>query len=130
MMHTNNFIVVDDDAISNLLCKSALCRYFGAPQIQLFSQPEKALEIISRGGTQSITTVIFLDINMPTMSGWDFLEIFNQFDHKIRSRFTIYMLSSSVDENDREMARLNPLVQGFLLKPINAEVLSSFFVFS
>lgn len=126
-MHTNHVIIIDDDAISNMICKSVVGRYFRDAEIQLFTQPEIALDTISKNPFYDWSTLIFLDVNMPTMSGWDFLEIFATLDETLRSCFSIYILSSSVDDSDRLRASANQYVMGFLMKPISTEALSRVF---
>jgi len=63
--------------------------------------------------------LLFLDINMPVMNGWDFLknylEIFNERNDKI------VILSSSIDFQDKEKAKLFSCVQGFIEKPLTPE---------
>lgn len=63
-------------------------------------------------------SVIFLDLNMPIMNGWDFLEDFMQFDPGILKKVTIYIISSSIDPRDLERVRMYKYVSGYILKPI------------
>lgn len=72
-------------------------------------------------------TTLFLDINMPTMSGWEFLEAFERFDALIKEQYNIYILSSSVNIGDINAAKANPLVIGFLEKPLNQGMLAKIF---
>ncbi|CAN5646885.1 hypothetical protein BH10BAC5_BH10BAC5_22820 [soil metagenome] len=68
-------------------------------------------------------TVLFLDINMPSMTGWEFLEEFRKFSKTVHKQFTIYMLSSSVDSSDKEKASSNIFVSGYISKPLRQETL-------
>ncbi|MDF3077671.1 MAG: hypothetical protein K0S09_1560 [Sphingobacteriaceae bacterium] len=118
------FIVVDDDSTNNLICKFAIQKASPGAAIQLFTEPEVALREIKENKEVSGPTLLFLDINMPSMTGWEFLEIFKDFDAETMQRFTIYILSSSIDDRDRIRANNNPLVSGFLSKPLNAAIVS------
>ena len=119
MKSTNRFMIVDDDPTSNILCQYVIRRFFPATEIKLFTRPEAALETIKEEqGKTDFATVLLLDINMPSMSGWDFLDLFKEFSEEIHKRFTIYILSSSVDERDKAKAKTNPFVLGFLRKPL------------
>jgi CheY-like chemotaxis protein len=99
-----------------------LKRCMGDVQIKAFVAPERALEYIVREfshiqeGGEKIT--IFLDINMPILTGWEFLDKFDRFTEEIKKQFNIYILSSSIDPADIHQAKLNPLVRGFIEKPL------------
>ena len=124
------FMVVDDDSTNNLLCGYAIKRLFSEAKITLFTNPETALGAIEEDygkSTDAMPTILLLDINMPTMTGWDFLDIFRDFDEKVRNQFVIYILSSSVDERDMKKAEANIFVSGFLSKPLSLEGIQSMF---
>ncbi|MCE7061511.1 hypothetical protein [Dyadobacter sp. CY343] len=57
------------------------------------------------------------------MSGWEFLEAFESLDEKIRQRFKIYILSSSIDQGDIQKAAASPFVRGYNPKPLNLETM-------
>ena len=125
-----HFIVVDDDRTSNVICTHTVRKLFKENLITIFSEPEDALKNIEEeygNADKNIATVLFLDINMPSMSGWEFLEMFKNFSADIQKQFTIYMLSSSVDEDDKEKAEKNALVSGFISKPLTLSKLNDIF---
>ena len=126
MFLPQRFIVVDDDRSNNLICQFSLRRLSAETEIKTFLEPEVALQYIkdSYDDLSEIPTVIFLDINMPVITGWEFLEIFKDFSASIKKQFVIYMLTSSIDARDREKAELNPLVKGFLSKPLSTQLIS------
>ncbi|MBI5916532.1 MAG: response regulator [Bacteroidetes bacterium] len=123
-----NFIIVDDDKLVNMFCSMLIKKVFSQADVKTFEFPESGLEYIETA--QSIVeaetpTVLFLDINMPTMTGWEFLDCFEQLDGKVKNRIKIYMLSSSVDERDKERAAANQYVKAYLTKPLSREMLLS-----
>jgi CheY-like chemotaxis protein len=65
--------------------------------------------------------VIFLDINMPTMDGWEFLEAFGLLQSKLRQPIHIYMVSSSMDDYDIQKSKEYHMVTDYVIKPINKE---------
>src|SRR5262249_43823969 len=99
------FIVIDDDLNNNLICRIAIKGIAGDAEVLTFNIPEKGFEFIvssySKTGVE-MPTALFLDINMPTWTGWDFLENFEKLDENIQKQIKIYMLSSSIDPKDRE----------------------------
>lgn len=123
-----NFIVIDDDPINNTICRITIQRTMPESDILTFLIPEEGFAYIS---TQYLTTdnptVLFLDINMPTWSGWDFLDHFEKLDEKIKEQIQIYMLSSSVDANDIKRAADNKNVQDFIEKPLTIQILQELF---
>jgi CheY-like chemotaxis protein len=120
------FIVVDDDPINNMVCKYTISSLAPKADIQLFTDPEKALASIKAqydDGTMSLETVLFLDINMPVMNGWEFLDELSSFPDDLRSHFTIYILSSSIDPEDIADAEQHPYVNGYYSKPLSKQTL-------
>ena len=127
----HHFIVVDDDPMNNLICKHIIHKYNGGAEILIFTEPEKALKMIVEtfdGITENPETVLFLDINMPTMSGWEFLEEFENIAKKIQKQFSIYILSSSIDASDKDKANVNSLVKGYISKPLSLDLMNEIFI--
>lgn len=124
------FLLVDDDPLNNTLTKMAIKRYIGEVVVKDFVIPEEAIEYIKSEFVDmplEEKTTLFLDINMPSMNGWEFLETFKTFKEPIQKQFNIYILSSSVDESDIKHAKDNPLVIDFIEKPLNKTILTSLF---
>ncbi|MBS1493732.1 MAG: response regulator [Bacteroidetes bacterium] len=120
-----NFILVDDDGINNTLCRAVITKVFEGANVKAFQIPEEALAYIqdNYASKEDFFTTLFLDINMPSMTGWEFIEEFNKFPDKIKKQFTIYMLSSSVDNKDMERAGKNNLIKCYISKPLKRETL-------
>ncbi len=115
------FIVIDDDSINNTICKITIETALGEIDIQTFTDPEVAFEYIQSGLSKGFgdgLSIMLLDLNMPTMSGWEFLEKFDNLNSGIKSHVRIYILSSSVDDRDRERSYSNKNVTDFLVKPL------------
>tara|TARA_R110002050_G_scaffold280468_2_gene427405 strand:+ start:242 stop:643 length:402 start_codon:yes stop_codon:yes gene_type:complete len=120
----DRFIVVDDDRTSNMICEFSFRRFSSAIEIKTFVDADDALHYIENEYADSpinSNTILFLDINMPVFTGWDFLEIFNNFPEYIKQQFVIYILTSSIEQKDLERAKANPLVKGLLSKPLSTK---------
>jgi len=103
--------LIDDDPISTFLTEKLIAGYINEPfQIFKYQDASEALEQIP----QIRPNYLFLDLNMPIMDGWDFLEQFNP-DFKDTK---VYILSSSVDNRDMAKAGQYSLVQKYLSKPL------------
>lgn len=123
MREPEHFIVVDDNRTSNLICEFAIRKYNKDVTINLYTEPERALQNIGKEyhhKENETLTILFLDINMPSMTGWEFLEVFRAFGEKVHRQFIIYILTSSVDDRDKQKAASDPLVAGFFSKPLTA----------
>lgn len=119
------FIIVDDDSINNLLCSIILEDQFPTADIKAFTDPEEALNYIKFNYSDldgiRRDTILFLDINMPLLDGWQFLEAFDLFDDSVKKSIEIYLLSSSIDNKDIKRAEENSYVSSFLGKPLTEE---------
>lgn len=124
------FIVIDDDRSNNIICEFSLRRFSPVTEIKTFLDPQVALEFIKESYSQislKSPTILFLDINMPVITGWEFLEIFKVFEPYIKQQFIIYLLTSSIDHRDIEKAKANVLVHGVLPKPLSSKIINSVF---
>lgn len=122
-MHTYySIILVDDDPINNLINKRLITKLDISDTVEEYLDAEKAIEHI-KSLKKKDKVLILLDINMPVMNGWDFLNFytdkFNDRDDKI------VMLSSSIEAQDRQRAFGYAVVDGFLEKPLTREKMKS-----
>ncbi|WP_087939210.1 response regulator [Algoriphagus faecimaris] len=118
MIHFDAIFLVDDDPINNLINKRLLKKMNFSENIYEFLEAEQALENIAQIPSDS-SIMVFLDINMPVMNGWEFL---NQYLEKFQNRKDkIVILSSSIDYQDRQRAFDYEVVSGFLEKPLTLD---------
>src|ERR1700760_441110 len=104
---STRFIVIDDDEFNNKICSVTLEKIDKDANIKTFLSPvEGFAHIVTEFSRKdhNDNAVLFLDINMPVMNGWEFLERFETLDATIKKRVKIYILSSSVDKRDIEKA--------------------------
>jgi len=76
---------------------------------------------------KNIPEIIFLDINMPVMDGWEFLDKFTQIENKLDKTITLYVVSSSINPVDIERAKNTNAVKDYLVKPVTLEDLEAIF---
>jgi CheY-like chemotaxis protein len=125
MQPPERFLIIDDDPGNNLLCELVIERAIKGTAVISFTSPRKGFEYIkSEYQTNPVNTILFLDINMPTLSGWDVLTLFEDIKELIEPNFTIYMLSSSVNPADKELAAKNHFVAGYLVKPLTKTIVT------
>lgn len=118
MIHFDAIFLVDDDPINNLINKRLLSKVEITERIQEFLEGQFAIERLNEEPLDK-NLLIFLDINMPVMNGWEFLEAYMK-QHPNR-KDKIVILSSSIDFQDRQKAKGYPVVSGFLEKPLTLD---------
>ena len=119
MKQPYQYMVIDDDNTSNIICNFVIQKFYSAAVINLYNTPEKALEYIDLQNNEASgrETILFLDVNMPTMTGFEFLKEFSKLEEVVKEQYNIYMLTSSIEDFSIE-AKKFPMVKGFLSKPL------------
>lgn len=123
-------LCVDDDPITLMLCKMVIKKALFSNEIVTAKNGEEALnyfnklkEINPEGELEKTPQLIFLDLNMPVMGGWEFLELFNTNDYSQYNSIKVIILSSTIDPEDLVKSKKYPMVIDFLSKPISREML-------
>ncbi|MDI1322985.1 MAG: response regulator [Algoriphagus sp.] len=122
MIQFDAIFLVDDDPINNLINKRLLGKVGISDKIIEFLEGEEALTQIEILPSDH-QVLIFLDINMPVLNGWEFLEKYLETFPNRQDKIVI--LSSSIDFQDRQKAREYQLVSGFLEKPLTLDKIYS-----
>lgn len=122
------FILIDDDNVANMLAQMSVKRYFNQPVIHTFTNPADAVSFITEGEKyNTLPCTVFLDINMPILSGWDVLDKLEKIINAGTSAFNIYIVSSSIDPDDKTRAAQHPLVKGYIEKPLTPQLMQEVF---
>ncbi|MBC5992029.1 response regulator [Pontibacter cellulosilyticus] len=124
----NKVLIIDDDEISIFLTEAVLDVAQFAREYVGFACAKEALQelnfILGSGQFHKLPDVIFLDLNMPFLSGWDLLDSLKPFEEIIRNRCYIFILTSSVNEDEVEKAEDYGLVTGFIQKPLEEHAIA------
>jgi CheY-like chemotaxis protein len=123
-------LLVDDDFATNFINKKILQKAEVTDQIQVALNGKEAIDYLSRKGKFEsndnqfpLPQLILLDINMPVMDGWDFIEAFQNLDLENKEDISIVMLSSSFNPSDKTKAESIPEIAAFKQKPMSREAL-------
>ncbi|WP_259016467.1 response regulator [Emticicia fluvialis] len=117
-MKINNVWIIDDDKILTYVLKRMLASINVFENIEIFQNGKEAFNQLTKALTERelLPDIILLDLNMPVMDGWQFLDEFERLD--FNKKITLYIVSSSIDTQDHEKAANYTVVSDFLVKPI------------
>ncbi len=120
MKSIKNLFLVDDDEIFAFLTKRTIEETQMVEQVKIFSNGQDAIEFLesAAGNKNLLPEVILLDIHMPILDGWGFLEEFIQLQPSIGKKITIYVVSTSISPYDLERAKNISGVSDYIVKPI------------
>lgn len=117
-----NILLVDDDDIFIFLTRKMLQLTGRVDSVTVFRSGKEALEYLSENcegpGTPD---VIFLDLNMPEMTGWEFLDEYQRYLQRCQHPPKLYIVSSSTAESDEARAMKTAGVSGYIPKPLHTE---------
>ena len=124
-MRTKSPVValVDDDKIFRLTALKTISATSLTDKILEFENGEDALIFLKENASNGdeLPDYIFLDINMPYVDGWMFLEDYKDIKSSLTKSITIYMISSSIDPRDVSRAKENIDVKDYIVKPVTKE---------
>lgn len=121
--------IIDDDEIYTFGVKKMLESLKLSKEIKTFSNGLTAIEWLksSLEHQDPIPEIVLLDLNMPIMNGWQFIEELVEVENPRKAEITIYMISSSLLEEDIERAKQISEVSDYIVKPITLDQLSELF---
>ena len=109
--------LIDDNTIDLLISRKLLQKHDATLTIIEFNKAQEAVRVLE-DPTVTLPDLVLLDLNMPGMNGWDFLEAVKSL---ARQPDRVFILTSSLDERDKSMAADYPSVKGYIAKPLNAD---------
>jgi CheY-like chemotaxis protein len=116
MIGLKHILLVDDDPINNLITKRKLIKAKPEITLNIVESASEALTYL-KNPEKNLPQLILLDINMPDVDGWQFLQEFKQMDMPIK----IIIYTSSIDEYDYEKSKDYPQIQDYIVKPLDED---------
>ncbi len=127
MRKINMSCIIDDDPIFVYGTKKVMKEVNFCEDVMVFHNGQDAINGLRELAEENkeLPSLIFLDLNMPIMDGWDFLDDFITIPNNNREKVHVYVISSSIDANDFIRARNYEVVNNYILKPITPDDLIS-----
>lgn len=121
-----NFIVIDDSKLDCFIAEKIIRNTGKCENVRSFLRAEEALNDIKESTQDADThTILLVDIQMPIMNGFEFVEAFERLPESITNHYTIYIISSSINDNDLNKVHKFKSVKQFLNKPLTSNNLST-----
>ncbi|WP_300566216.1 response regulator [Flavobacterium sp.] len=120
MKHSKSLILIDDDEIVVYLTKKIVSQNDLVELIKVFNNGKDAIDYLKENinNVELLPEIIFLDLFMPIMDGWEFLDEYIKIRPRIGKAITIYIISSSVSPTDINRAKKYSEVSDYIIKPV------------
>jgi CheY-like chemotaxis protein len=121
-------LIIDDDCCHNIVCALAIKKLFRTSDVNFtcFTNSEEGLAYIMQSTASNKKTILFLDINMPRLDGWQVLERLEQLPRSVKRHLDVYILTASPNAIDKQRALRSSLVKQYLEKPLFQHLQSVF----
>ena len=122
MSNVKNIFLVDDDPTFIFLTKEIISTTNIETIIEEFSDGQEAIEYLKKNfdNNELLPDIIFLDLHMQIMDGWEFIEEYILLESKIQKKIILYIVSSSISPHDIERAKQLKVIKDFIIKPLEA----------
>jgi len=124
-----HILLVEDEDINNYIATRLIQKALPGAAVTSCSNGRQALELLTeiKDDTSKLPDIILLDISMPIMNGWQFLDEYNRRNIDPEGKCAIFILSSSVFSEDINRARAYPEVKDFICKPLDGTKIRELF---
>jgi len=123
MAHRKTIYIIDDDKLFVFLTKKVIQETNLVADIREFGDGQVAIEHFKQiaGNTELLPDIVFLDLSMPIMDGWEFLQEYTTLEPQIEKEIKLYIFTSSISPHDVERANGIGAVTDFVIKPLSKE---------
>ena len=127
MPYRSQFIIIEDNLIDQFVTKKLLKKGLDINPVCIANNGKEGMNWILKNPSQN-PLIILLDIQMPIMDGFEFLEEFDKLPEDVKDRTEIFVLSSTLDTDEIKKVRENKYVSDFWNKPFRLEILKNTFL--
>lgn len=116
----DEIVLIDDDSITNKINQKIIRQFLPNTPIQVFENGEAGLSYLINKQDDNLKTLVFLDLQMPVMTGFEFLNIYENAIAHQHPPFTICLLSSEVEDTKQYCLKAYPSVLDYMNKPLES----------
>lgn len=124
-MDIDFIMLIDDDRLTNFLSEMVINESNFCERVESFMSAKKALLYLQNSQALELPDIILVDINMPGMDGWEFLEEFSKIKFSTSNVPKIFMVTTSLNPDDKKRASEISTLSGFYRKPLTSDTLAS-----
>jgi len=125
----SSFLLIEDNLIDQLVTKQLLKKVFSIEQVSIANNGKEGIQWLNNNKRiNHQPLIILLDIQMPIMNGFEFLDEFHKLSKEVKKGVQIYVLSSTLDSDEIKLIEENEYVTDFLNKPFPIEELKTKFL--
>ena len=119
--------IIDDDPIYVYSLNRLIAHVHFTEKLIMFSNGEYALKYLFEHvkHEERLPDIILLDLNMPVMDGWEFLDEFIEIKPWFGKKIVVYVISSSITEEDHARAKAISVISDFIVKPVSEDMLNN-----
>ncbi|HTG57381.1 MAG TPA: response regulator [Niabella sp.] len=128
MTKRKNVLVVDDDPVFKLIARKLFERSGDFFEVTFAENGLEAIELLRAiidEKLKSIPDIILLDIEMPIMNGWGFMEEFVKLPEEATQDISVYTVSSSIAQEDKNRTASYPQIKAYITKPLTVDIIRS-----
>lgn len=126
MESKTNILLIEDNLIDQLVTKKLLKKVLDIDEVFVANNGLEGLQWIIKNKKNYSSLIILLDIQMPIMNGLEFLDIFQTLNEEIKEEIQIYVVSSTLDQDEIQQIKRNEYVKDFLNKPFPIDKLREY----
>jgi len=119
----NSILLIDDNKATNYVHKKFILKAECAKEVVGFQQGQQAIEYLEQ--LSVYPELIFVDINMPTMDAWTFIDNYNKIIAKKDQTSKVILLTTALSPGDKEKMKNYPTISSVILKPLNTDVIQT-----
>ncbi len=121
-----NVLLIDDDTIYQFVSCKTLESTGLISKIKVCSNGDEAYKFLEKNmrNTEELPDIILLDVNMPVMNGWQFLDSYKYLKPNLAKEIQVFLVTSSMNDQDREFSKRYDCVQDYIVKPLAKEKIS------
>ena len=120
-MRKKTIWTIDDDLIYQIIVKKIIHKSDMFSVASSFKNGKEAIDALTNSliNEEALPDIILLDINMPIMDGWEFMEKMTLLKPAVMKSIIVYIVSSSIATEDKDKSKTYPAILGYLSKPLN-----------